>query len=102
MQFYLMDHVIEGTLENHLSREQWLLKQFSGKRFKRNEAAWVWARILDHKWHISERLGRDVGLKVAVLDFLENIHKPSNQVSRPFGRSRRFSFDSTECASMLA
>lgn len=76
MQFYPMDHVIERTLENHLSREQWLLKQFSGRRFRQNEAALVWSRILDHKWHISERLGRDVGLKVAVLDFLENIHEP--------------------------
>ena len=101
MHFYPIDHVIEKTLERHLSREQWLLKQFSGRRFERKEAELVWSRILDHKWHVSERLGRDVGLKVAVLDFLENIHEPRRRSQRPAGMFQRFAFGSAERASML-
>ena len=101
MYFYPIDHVIERTLEKHLSREQWLLMQFSGKRFERKEAEMIWTRILDHKWHVSERLGRDIGLKVAVMDFLENIHEPRTGRNRPAGRFRNFAFGSAERASML-
>jgi hypothetical protein len=35
-----------------------------------------WRAILDHKWYLSERLGRDVGLRVALVDYFENI-RPS-------------------------
>ena len=30
------------------------------------------ARILEHKWLMSERMGRDVGMRVATIDYLEN------------------------------
>jgi SpoVK/Ycf46/Vps4 family AAA+-type ATPase len=32
----------------------------------------IWASVLQHKWILSEKLGRDVGIKVACLDFIEN------------------------------
>ena len=32
----------------------------------------AWLKILEHKWYLSEKLGRDVGVKVACLDFIEN------------------------------
>ncbi|MGB9616783.1 MAG: ATP-binding protein, partial [Desulfomonilaceae bacterium] len=32
----------------------------------------LWLKILQHKWFLSEKLGRDVGIKVACLDFFEN------------------------------
>ena len=44
----------------------------SGYKFEPEVAAEAWVKILEHKWFLSERLGRDVGLKVACLDFLEN------------------------------
>ena len=75
MIFYPIDFVIERVLENELSREQWKLKQFTGRRFERQQAAFLWERITDHKWYVSERLGRDIGLKVAAIDYLDNIHE---------------------------
>lgn len=75
MQFYPLDFVIERTLESRLSREQWILKQLTGRRLKGEEAATVWERIVDHKWYVSERLGRDIGLKVAAIDFIDNIYE---------------------------
>ncbi len=35
----------------------------------------MWPRILQHKWLMSEKLGRDVGLRVACIDFLENMEQ---------------------------
>jgi hypothetical protein len=34
-----------------------------------------WRAIEQHKWLLSERLGRDVGSQVAALDYFENISK---------------------------
>jgi transitional endoplasmic reticulum ATPase len=36
-------------------------------------AAEKWDEIIQHKWFLSERLGRDVGLRVACIDFVDNI-----------------------------
>lgn len=33
----------------------------------------LWEKILEHKWVLSEKLGRDVGLKVSCVDYVENI-----------------------------
>jgi len=30
-------------------------------------------QTLKHKWYVSERLGRDVGLRVAAVDYFENV-----------------------------
>ncbi|MGO9571653.1 MAG: adenylate/guanylate cyclase domain-containing protein [Desulfomonilaceae bacterium] len=45
----------------------------SGCKFESELAAELWMHILQHKWFLSERLGRDVGIKVACLDYIENI-----------------------------
>ncbi len=47
--------------------------EFSGHRFEPDIATDLWGKILQHKWVLSERLGRDVGLRVACVDFIENI-----------------------------
>jgi SpoVK/Ycf46/Vps4 family AAA+-type ATPase len=44
----------------------------SGSKFEPEVAADLWPKILQHKWLLSEKLGRDVGLRVACIDFLEN------------------------------
>ncbi len=36
-------------------------------------AAEKWDEIIQHKWFLSEKLGRDVGLRVACMDFVDNI-----------------------------
>ena len=38
-------------------------------------AADLWPKILQHKWLMSEKLPRDVGLRVACIDFLENMEQ---------------------------
>jgi SpoVK/Ycf46/Vps4 family AAA+-type ATPase len=49
-----------------------LIYDFSGHKFDPAFASEIWIKILDHKWFLSEKLSRDVGIKVAVLDFIEN------------------------------
>jgi hypothetical protein len=43
-------------------------------RIKNALVAEHWSNIQNHKWFLSERVGRDVGTRVAALDYFENIH----------------------------
>ncbi len=47
--------------------------EFSGSKLDPDIAADLWQKILQHKWLMSEKLGRDVGLRIACIDFLENM-----------------------------
>lgn len=75
--------------KQHLSRELWdsmerlrankgddlyidLLQAVTHNRFSAEEAKRLWHEILVHKYFMSEKLGRNVGIKVAVLDYLDN------------------------------
>lgn len=42
----------------------------------------LWPKIEEHKWFLSEKLGRDVGIKVACVDLIENIDSISEEVSQ--------------------
>lgn len=48
--------------------------EVSGHRIDPKLSVDIWARIQQHKWVLSEKIGRDVGIKVAALDFIENIY----------------------------
>ena len=50
-----------------------LILESSGHNVEPKIAAELWPKILQHKWVLSEKLGRDVGFKVACLDFIENV-----------------------------
>jgi hypothetical protein len=50
------------------------LKRLTGVSLSKPFAEDVWPQVLEHKWYLSERLGRDVGLRVAAVDYFENIH----------------------------
>ena len=52
------------------------LKELAGVKLSASEASDVWPQVLEHKWYMGERLGRDVGLRVAAVDYFENIHRP--------------------------
>jgi hypothetical protein len=52
------------------------LRKLTGVKLSTSEARALWPRVLEHKWFLGERLGRDVGLRVAAVDYLENIHPP--------------------------
>ena len=76
MIFYTLDYVIEKTLKQNLTAEQMFLKKFvadGDAKLSGEEARRLFERIKDRRWYVSERLGRDVGLKVAAIDYLENI-----------------------------
>jgi transitional endoplasmic reticulum ATPase len=47
--------------------------EISGTKFDLEIATDIWAKVLQHKWLMSEKLGRDVGLRTACIDFLENM-----------------------------
>lgn len=46
--------------------------ELSGAKFEPDIAADLWPKILKHKWLLSEKVGRDVGFRIACIDFLEN------------------------------
>ncbi len=46
--------------------------ELSGAKFEPEIAADLWPKIIKHKWLLSEKLGRDVGFRIACIDFLEN------------------------------
>ena len=73
---FRLDYVIEKTKDGGACEEQKVLKELAGVRLKPAEARAEWPRMLEHKWYMSERLGRDVGLRVAALYYLENVRLP--------------------------
>jgi transitional endoplasmic reticulum ATPase len=66
----------ENTLET-FSPEDCANKIFelSGVKFESDAASDLWAKIEMHKWLLSEKVGRDVGLRTACIDFLENVEQ---------------------------
>jgi transitional endoplasmic reticulum ATPase len=50
-----------------------LIFEYSGHKVEPEVAKDLWPKILKHKWALSEKLGRDVGIKVACLDLVENV-----------------------------
>ena len=49
--------------------------EISGAKFDPDIAADLWPKILQHKWLLSEKLGRDVGLRTACIDFVDNMEQ---------------------------
>jgi SpoVK/Ycf46/Vps4 family AAA+-type ATPase len=51
--------------------------EMSGVSFEPDIAADLWLKIVKHKWLLSEKVGRDMGMRTACIDFLENMeHAP--------------------------
>ena len=73
---FRLDYVIEHTPGGRPGEEQRLLKELAGVRLTPAEARAEWPRVLEHKWLVSERLGRDAGLRVAAIDYFENVRPP--------------------------
>ena len=80
MMPFRLDYVIERLLQPANStkgrREQRIIKDLTGVRVAERNARAVWSSILEHKWYLGERLNRDVGLRTAAVDYLENIASP--------------------------
>ena len=73
---FRLDYVIEKTSVEGACEEQEVLKELAGARLRPAEARAEWPRVLEHKWFVSERLGRDIGLRVAAIDYFENVRLP--------------------------
>src|SRR3954470_14827371 len=95
---FKLDYVIERTLQDGRCEEQKLLRELAGVRLAPAEAQAEWPRVLEHKWFVSERLGRDIGLRVAALDYFANVrlprhkrtsHRPAASRLRRFARTHR-------------
>ena len=76
MNFYKLDYTIEKVAHDVSTPEQTFIKKYLGADFSKREAKYLWKRIVDHKWHVSERLRRDVGFRVAAVDYVENFYEP--------------------------
>ena len=53
--------------------------ELSGMIYESEIASDIWSNILKHKWILSEKLGRDVGLRTSCIDFLENTEKSADE-----------------------
>lgn len=53
--------------------------EMSGAEFEPDVAAEMWSKIINHKWILSEKVGRDVGLRTACIDFLENMEQAHDE-----------------------
>lgn len=102
MIFYTLDYVIEKTLKQNLTAEQTFLKEFTGGKLPAQEARYLFERINDHKWYVSEKLGRDIGMKVAAIDYLENIYAGGNDSTKTGRRRRNFNLKVYENLSLTA
>ena len=47
--------------------------ELSGVKIDPEVASDLWLQILNHKWFLSEKVGRTVGIRPASIDFLENV-----------------------------
>lgn len=77
---YRLDYVINKS-SGKSSDERALIRAVAGIKLTPSDATRVWPRILDHKWYLSERLGRDVGPRVAIIDYLENVEPLRRRVN---------------------
>ena len=68
---------MKENLPETLSPEECASKIFelSGVKFEPDIALDLWGKILQHKWLLSEKVGRDVGFRTACIDFLENMEQ---------------------------
>jgi hypothetical protein len=73
---FRLDYVIERTLRAETCEQQKLLRELARVKLSQAEARAEWPRVLEHKWFVSERLGRDIGLRVAAIDYFENVRLP--------------------------
>ena len=74
MNVYQLDYVLEKVGRNEPASDRKLLKKLTGQDFTKEEARFIREKIGDHKWYLGERLKRDVGLKVAAIDYIENFY----------------------------
>lgn len=76
MNTSILNFTVVRTPETKYSDAQIFLQEFTGNSFSRADAEIIWSKVIDHKWYVSEDLRRDVGLRVAAVDFVDNFYAP--------------------------
>jgi len=102
-----LDHVFEQRRNIEAGTERKCLSKYTGRDLSQCESQYLWPRIVDHKWYLSESLSRDVGFHVAAVDYMENFYEsipseistvnkvPSLQtIKRRANKAIRFYFES--------
>ena len=77
-----IDYVIARLQADRGLRDRDVRHELSGVRLSGAEAHAAWPAVLEHKWLLSERLGRDVGLRVAAADSFDNVRAHRGAVPR--------------------
>ena len=72
---YSLEHIV-SELNSNEAAAQALLEAFTGRVIPKTDALDLFRRLPDHKWYLSERLGRDVGARTAAVDLIENFYEP--------------------------
>jgi transitional endoplasmic reticulum ATPase len=60
-----------------------LLFEYTGHKFDPDRSEELCRKIVEHKWELSEKLGRDVGTRVAGVDFIENFELLKEEIADP-------------------
>jgi Domain of unknown function (DUF4032) len=81
MIFYKIDYAIGKIFTTEPRQERMLIRKYTGTKLSEREAIRLWDLIVDHKWYLSETLGRDVGIHMAAVDYVENFHTPAPVVT---------------------
>ena len=79
---FKLDYVIDKTMQPQPSGLQRALNALAGVNLSVMEARQTLPCIQDHKWYVSEQLGRDIGWRVAAIDYFENIYQSGGEFSR--------------------
>ena len=82
----LLNGLFEKVTQPQLTDAQRTLNALAGVNLSPTEARETLPRVRDHKWYLSEYLGRDVGWHVAAVDYFENI--TPRRRPRPFRVNR--------------
>jgi hypothetical protein len=77
MIFYKIDYAIGKIFTTEPRQERMLIRKYTGTKLSEREAIRLWDLIVDHKWYLSETLGRDVGVHTAAVDYVENFYTPA-------------------------
>ncbi len=89
MNTSILNFAIVHSPKTKFSDAQVLLQEFTGKQFSRGDAETIWINITNHKWNLSEKLNRDVGFRVAAIDFIENFYQPQKLAKQTEKLSKR-------------
>jgi diguanylate cyclase (GGDEF)-like protein len=68
----LLDKIREEKRDVFFSE---VLSYLTSEKYPEPQARALWDEILEHKYMMSERLGRNVGIRVAAMDYLLNVRK---------------------------